>query len=172
MGFVDARALVRRLRAVKSEAEIAKIHYCCQLVSAGFEALPQALTLGMSERSACKALQLDVLRRGVDSTPYLIGASGPESYDNIIMGPTDRTLEEGDVLVIDTGCTFDGYFCDFDRNFAFGTPSQATETPISFKPNLRLDFTKILIPFGLLIIFFIKPLLKIIPLNILIYVNS
>ena len=127
LDFVDARALVRRLRAVKSEAEIAKIHYCCQLVSDGFEALPQALTLGMSERSACKALQLDVLRRGVDSTPYLIGASGPESYDNIIMGPTDRTLEEGDVLVIDTGCTFDGYFCDFDRNFAFGTPSQATE---------------------------------------------
>ena len=52
------------------------------------------------------------------------------------------------------------------------TPSQATETPISFKPSFRLDFTKIFIPFGLLIIFVIKPLLKIIPLNILIFVNS
>ena len=29
-------------------------------------------------------------------------------------------LEEGDVLFIDTGATYDGYFCDFDRNFAFG----------------------------------------------------
>ncbi len=27
---------------------------------------------------------------------------------------------EGDLLVIDTGTVFDGYFCDFDRNFAFG----------------------------------------------------
>ena len=36
------------------------------------------------------------------------------------MGPTDRVLEDGDVLIIDTGTTFDGYFCDFDRNFAFG----------------------------------------------------
>ena len=35
------------------------------------------------------------------------------------------------------------------------TPSQATETPISFKPNFRSDFTKILIPLGLLIIFVI-----------------
>ena len=43
------------------------------------------------------------------------------------------------------------------------TPSQATETPISFKPSFRLDFTKIFIPFGLLIIFVIEPLLKIIP---------
>ena len=24
------------------------------------------------------------------------------------------------MLIIDTGTTFDGYFCDFDRNFAFG----------------------------------------------------
>ena len=36
------------------------------------------------------------------------------------MGPTDKTLENGDVLIIDTGSTFDGYFCDFDRNFVFG----------------------------------------------------
>jgi Xaa-Pro dipeptidase len=37
------------------------------------------------------------------------------------MGPTDRIVERGDVLIIDTGAVFDGYFCDFDRNFAFGT---------------------------------------------------
>ena len=43
---------------------------------------------------------------------------------------------------------------------------------VSFKPNFRLDFTKILIPLGLLIIFVINPLLKIIPLNISIFVNS
>ena len=36
------------------------------------------------------------------------------------MGPTESVLENGHVLIIDTGSTFDGYFCDFDRNFAFG----------------------------------------------------
>ncbi len=45
--------------------------------------------------------------------------------DVIIMGPTDRVLGPGDVLIIDTGTTYDGYFCDFDRNFAFGPPSDA-----------------------------------------------
>jgi hypothetical protein len=48
------------------------------------------------------------------------------------------------------------------------TPSQATETPISFVVNFKLDFKKIFIPFGLLMIFFISPELKIMPLNILI----
>ncbi len=43
----------------------------------------------------------------------------------LIMGPTDRVLGLGDVLIIDTGTTYDGYFCDFDRNFAVGPPSDA-----------------------------------------------
>lgn len=29
-------------------------------------------------------------------------------------------------MIIDTGAVYDGYFSDFDRNFAFGRPSEAT----------------------------------------------
>ena len=125
--LVDARALLRTLMSIKSEAEIAKVRYICRLVSDAFLALPEQLSLYMTERQACKRLQLDILARGADSTPYLMGASGPGSYSSIIMGPTDRALIPGDVLIIDTGATYDGYFCDFDRNFAFGPPSAAAE---------------------------------------------
>ena len=69
---------------------------------------------------AALMLRMNLLARGADSTPFLVAGSGPGGYDNVIMGPTDRRLGEGDVLIIDTGTTFDGYFCDFDRNFAFG----------------------------------------------------
>ena len=65
-------------------------------------------------------MHLEMLRLGADACPYLISASGKGGYDNIIMGPTDRVLEQGDVLIIDTGANFDGYFSDFDRNYAFG----------------------------------------------------
>jgi Xaa-Pro aminopeptidase len=41
------------------------------------------------------------------------------------VSPTERRLEHGDILIIDTGCTFDGYYCDFDRNWAFGSASDA-----------------------------------------------
>lgn len=116
----DAALLLHQLRYVKSAAEIEKIHYICQLTSDSFEALPQSLRMGESERQNCHRMRLDLLRRGADTTPYLISGSGPGGYDSIIMGPTDRILEEGDVLIIDTGATYDGYFCDFDRNFAFG----------------------------------------------------
>lgn len=120
---VDATATVRALRLVKSEAEIEKIRYVCGLTSEAFENLPAWAAAGQSEQDICGRLRIDLLTRGADASPYLIGASGPGGYDNIIMGPTDRVLGAGDVLIIDTGTTFDGYFCDFDRNFAFGPPS-------------------------------------------------
>lgn len=118
--LVDVSLTIRELRSVKSEAEIAKIRFACEVTAAGFDYLLEHLRLGMTEREACKAMHLEMLRLGADACPYLISASGQGGYDNIIMGPTDRELGNGDVLIIDTGATFDGYFSDFDRNYAFG----------------------------------------------------
>ena len=123
--IVDAAALLHRLRYVKSAAEIEKIEHICGIASDAFEALPGVLRSGETERQACHRMRIDLLERGADRTPYLIAGSGPGGYDSIIMGPTDRVLEPGDVLIIDTGTTFDGYFCDFDRNFAFGRADDA-----------------------------------------------
>lgn len=118
--IADARPLLRSLREIKSELEIDKIRHICALTGDAFEALPSLVSAGMTEREICTALKLDILRRGADDVPYLIAGSGRGGYDSIIMGPTDRIVERGDVLIIDTGAVFDGYFCDFDRNFAFG----------------------------------------------------
>jgi Xaa-Pro aminopeptidase len=59
------------------------------------------------------------LAAGADDVPYLVGGAGPGGYGDIISPPSDRPSEPGDVLILDTGATHDGYFCDFDRNYAF-----------------------------------------------------
>lgn len=125
--FVDARPLLRNLRNIKSAEEIAKIHFVCQLASDAFEALPGSLKAGETERQNCKRFRIDMLERGADAVPYLIAGSGPGGYESIIMGPTDRIIENGDILIIDTGAMFDGYFCDFDRNYAFGEADNASK---------------------------------------------
>lgn len=121
--FVDCCPVIKSLRNIKSEPEIAKIRYVCDVTSAAFEALPGLLQMGESERENCKRFRIELLKRGADNSPYLISGSGPGGYDSIIMGPTDRVLAEGDILIIDTGTTYDGYFSDFDRNYAFGQPA-------------------------------------------------
>ncbi len=118
--FVDCMEILVRQRMVKSEPEIDKIRHACRIAGAGFAALPEFARVGMSEREICRALRIELLRLGADHSPYLIAGSGPGGYDSIIMGPGDRGMEPGDVLIIDTGTVFDGYFCDFDRNWAFG----------------------------------------------------
>ncbi len=118
--FADATAILRRLRRVKSEREIAKIAYVCARVSEAFAAAPRLVSEGQSEIEAFRAFKIECLRRGVDDVPYLVGGAGPGGYGDIISPPSERALAGGDVLVLDTGSVYDGYFCDFDRNFAFG----------------------------------------------------
>ena len=121
--IVDCSRLLLELCSIKSTAEVEKIKYVCELTSDSFNALPEFARVGNSEREIVQTMRIDLLRRGADNTPFMVSASGPDGYDNIIMGPTDRRLTNGDLLIIDTGTTFDGYYCDFDRNFAFGYAS-------------------------------------------------
>ena len=119
----DATNILRYVRYIKSPAEIEKISYVCKVASQGFEDLPKLLQVGQSERVNCQRFKEHLLSLGVDDFPYLIAGSGQNGYGSIIMGPTERILENGDIFIIDTGCVFDSYFCDFDRNYAFGFAS-------------------------------------------------
>ena len=123
MELVDCAELMLNLCSVKSDAEVEKIRYVCELASDSFIALPGFARTGQSEREILRSMRIDLLQRGADHTPYIVSASGKDGYGDIIMGPGDRPLEEGDILIIDTGTVYDGYYCDFDRNYAFGFAS-------------------------------------------------
>lgn len=121
--LVDGTPAIWKMRMVKTDAEIEHIHYICQIASDAYEALPSQISIGESEREAVRKLRIDIARRGADATPFMPAISGPGGVSQIVCGPHDRALEKGDVLFIDTGSTFDGYFCDFDRNYAVGSIS-------------------------------------------------
>jgi len=117
--FVDGTSVVRSMRMVKSELELAKTAHVCSLVSGGFEGLSDLLSIGMTEREAFIAFKVDLLNRGADDVPYLVGATG-HSFTDVIKQPSDRKIEAGDLLMFDTGTMWDGYSSDFDRYYAFG----------------------------------------------------
>eukprot|EP00747_Dinoflagellata_sp_TGD_P164410 gnl/TRDRNA2_/TRDRNA2_184316_c0_seq1.p1 gnl/TRDRNA2_/TRDRNA2_184316_c0~~gnl/TRDRNA2_/TRDRNA2_184316_c0_seq1.p1 ORF type:complete len:435 (-),score=77.71 gnl/TRDRNA2_/TRDRNA2_184316_c0_seq1:130-1434(-) len=121
--FVDGSTAILQTRLVKSNNEISKVESTCQAMSAAYQKVPSVLREGMSELEACNAVKRLFLYHGVDDTPYVICRSGAGSYSDIIGHPTMRKLQAGDMLVIDTGSQTDGYYCDFNRNFAVGPPS-------------------------------------------------
>lgn len=114
----DATPLIQKLRMVKSELEIEKVSHVCQLVSNVFETLPEWLMEEQTEIDVFRRFKIECLKEGVDDVSYLVGGAGLGGYSDIISPPKDKKLIPGDVLILDTGCTFDGYFCDFDRNYA------------------------------------------------------
>ena len=116
--FVDATEIIKTLRCIKSEGEIAKITRICEIVSDGFASLSNLLNVGMTEREAFQSFRLKLLELGADEVPYLVGATGP-GFSDIIKQPSDRVIQPGDLVMFDTGSTYDGYFSDFDRNMAF-----------------------------------------------------
>jgi len=121
----DCTDIVRGMRMVKSVREIEKISYVCDTVSGVFESLPKLIHTGMTDADIFRRFKMACLEAGADDAAYVVGALGQGGYGDIISPPAGRVAETGDVLILDTGCTFDGYFCDFDRNYAFGEADDA-----------------------------------------------
>ncbi|WP_434055006.1 MAG: Xaa-Pro peptidase family protein [Roseibium sp.] len=121
--FADASDLMMRLRMVKSGREIALLREICGIGSAGFANAASLFHEGQSLKEVFRTFRIELLRQGADDVPYLVGGAGQGGYGDVISPPTDQKLEAGDVLMLDTGATKNGYFCDFDRNFAIGGAS-------------------------------------------------
>jgi Xaa-Pro dipeptidase len=123
--LVNGSPCIWEIRMVKTEAEIARVRHICELASDAYARVPQIVRIGDSERDAARKLRIELAERGADSTPFLPAISGAGGVSQIVCGPHDRIIETGDILFFDTGSTYDGYFCDFDRNFAAGEVGDA-----------------------------------------------
>jgi len=122
----DATSLVQGLRRVKSKAEIEKLAHICGIGSRAFAQVPEFLTQGLPLEEAFRSFRRLALQLGVDDVPYLVGGAGQGGYGDVISPPGATPLRAGDVVMMDTGCTWDGYFCDFDRNWAIGQADDAS----------------------------------------------
>lgn len=120
LSFRDATGLVQGLRMVKSEAEIRKLAHICAIGSATFARVPEIISEGMPLEQVFRTFRIEALTQGADDAPYVVGGAARGGYSDVISPPSQRPLQARDVLMLDTGCTWDGYFCDFDRNWAIG----------------------------------------------------
>ena len=122
LDIADSTLLMAELRAIKSPAEIDRIRHVCDIAGRAFDELPGLIAMGDSEKEICRKFAARLLLNGADKVPYTSIATGQGGYQSIIMGPTDRRVRRGDILILDTGTKCGGYYCDFDRNYSFGPP--------------------------------------------------
>jgi len=120
--FVSATPVTAGCRMIKSAAEIALMQRAnditLQAIGASFKTLKDGLT-----NQQLSATVADATRRlGGTSDGALVIFGKYTAFPHGSIQP--QKLREGDVVLIDAGCTVDGYTSDITRTSVFGKPTQ------------------------------------------------
>jgi len=119
--LVPRKGLVEQLRAVKDEGELAAFRRACAITDRMFERLTgEVKFVGRRERDVAWDIQRIYHEEGAEEPAFeAIVGSGPNgSLPHARAG--DRVIEQGELVVIDTGCRVDGYVSDYTRTLATG----------------------------------------------------
>jgi Xaa-Pro aminopeptidase len=123
--------IVKNLRMKKSQEEIIKIEKACMIAKEAFSRVPEIASESIRLDEVFRRFQVLCLEAGADWVPYLAGGADTEGYDDVISPAKESPLKRGDLLMLDTGLVWDGYFCDYDRNWSIGAPSSGVKEAYS-----------------------------------------
>ena len=116
---VPRRGLVERLRAVKDAQELETIRRACAITDRMFERLIEEPFVGRPELEIAWRIAELFHEEGGELAFESIVASGPNAARPHARAGT-RKIAAGETVVIDTGCTVDGYTSDYTRTFVTG----------------------------------------------------
>lgn len=121
--FVNGSQITAPCRMIKSAKEIALIQIAMSITLEIHQAAARILRPGISTIEVAEFIAEAHTRKGVDGPlSFCIVLFGePTAYPHGVSYP--QTLVDGDMVLIDTGATVEGYQSDITRSYVFGEPS-------------------------------------------------
>jgi Xaa-Pro aminopeptidase len=114
---VDARAALASMRLTKDEHELACLRKAAAISSRAHRRAMQRARPGWYEYQVEAELAHEFLSSGAQAVAYpSIVASGPNACV-LHYRDNNRQMQDGDLLLIDAGCEYDGYASDITRTF-------------------------------------------------------
>ncbi len=111
---------IRRLRAVKDTGEVKLIERAASVADEAFGQWRAALEPGISEREAALELERLMVLGGAEKPSFeIIVAAGPNGAKPHAR-PGPRTIDVGDLVVVDWGAQVEGYCSDCTRTLLVG----------------------------------------------------
>ena len=124
---VETEHIIEKQRMIKDEDEIRNIEKACEITDNCFSYLLNYIKPGMTEKQIANEIE-DYYKQRTDGLSFdTIVASG-ENTSKPHAVPTDRKIQEKDIITIDMGCKVNGYCSDMTRTFFVG------EVPEEIKP--------------------------------------
>jgi Xaa-Pro aminopeptidase len=120
LDLVPTSGAVESLRAVKDDDELAILRRACAITDRVFERLTDVRFVGRTELDVAWDLAQLFHEEGGQGLAFesIVGSGPTGSRPHARAG--DRTIGTGELVVIDAGCTVDGYASDCTRTFATG----------------------------------------------------
>ncbi|MCY3859554.1 MAG: aminopeptidase P N-terminal domain-containing protein [Gammaproteobacteria bacterium] len=114
---VELEDTLHELRLIKSDTEIETMQEAANISAAAHQRAMRYCNPGISELALESELQHEFALRGARFTAYpSIVASGPNACIMHYI-QNDRTIEDGDLILIDAGCEYQYYASDITRTF-------------------------------------------------------
>jgi Xaa-Pro aminopeptidase len=120
--LVETSNTVELIRALKEPEEIALIARAVELADAAFEEVAPTIRVGMTEREVGWRMEKAMREHGADAQSFdIIVASGPNAALPHHR-PSDRSIGDGEPVVVDMGAIYRGYCSDMTRTLCLGVP--------------------------------------------------
>jgi len=122
--LIPTRNIIEDMRMIKSEEEIELIKKSAEIAGRAFTEIQGLVKPGITEKDIAIELEYNLLRNGADAIAFdLIVASGERgALPHGIAGK--RKLEEGDLVILDFGAKYNGYYSDCSRTLSVGEPDE------------------------------------------------
>ena len=123
--LVAVSKLVEDGRRVKEKDEVDRIREAIRISDEVFSIVTGRLAPGMTEQEVAVDIEFELRKRGAEAVSFepIVG-SGPLSA-HIHHTPSVRTLEKGDLVLMDFGCKYEGYCSDMTRTVVLGPATDA-----------------------------------------------
>ncbi|MFI3167007.1 MAG: Xaa-Pro peptidase family protein [Bacillota bacterium] len=118
--FCNISSEISAIRQIKTQEEIEKIAHAMQVSADAYNAFLKTVKVGQTERELCANLNHQLFLHGADTLAFeTIIASGKNGAKPHAT-PSERKIQNGDLVTCDFGACIDGYNADITRTFGVG----------------------------------------------------
>ena len=117
--FQQAESCFQELRQVKDEDEVHSLKRSAAILCKSFLSIPSLIRPGMKELELASQLAQTIRANGAEDLDDILVQSGESSADPHHIA-SSRKIGRKKPIVIDTGCTYSGYYADITRTFMIG----------------------------------------------------
>ena len=129
--LVETDNMIERQRMIKDREEISNIQKACEITDKCFSYIQTYIKPGITEKEIAEEIEKYYKKYAEGLSFETIVASGENSSKPHAV-PTDRKIQDQDIITIDMGCKLNGYCSDMTRTIFVG------EVPEEIKPIYNL----------------------------------